>query len=160
MNRILVVLGLLLALLGGAGCGLIDTRPKSTYAEFVQAASALAGVDSVIATGSSEFQLTLDTGAQEAELADTSQALFDLVNGHRYPDGAPTLSVESGVFTGEIGPGRWGAVGAAEALLRPGLQPGSVPRHPRGHGRGRHGIALRGAAASLRGRRHAVASIP
>ena len=33
MNRILVALGLLLALLGGAGCGLIDTRPKSTYAE-------------------------------------------------------------------------------------------------------------------------------
>ncbi|MCX0276931.1 hypothetical protein NLM24_41215 [Nocardia zapadnayensis] len=109
MNRILVALGLLLALLGGAGCGLIDTRPKSTYAEFVQAASALAGVDSVIATGSSEFQLTLDTGAQEAELADTSQALFDLVNGHRYPDGAPTLSVESGVFTGEIGVIRRGA---------------------------------------------------
>lgn len=103
MNRILVALGLLLALLGGAGCGLIDTRPQSTYAEFVQAASALAGVESVIVTGASEFQLTLDTRAQEAELADTSEALFDLVNEHRYPDGAPTLSVVSGVFTGEIG---------------------------------------------------------
>lgn len=103
MNRILVALGLLIALLGGAGCGLIDTRPRSTYAEFEQAASALAGVESVTSTGASEFRLALVTRAQQAELVDTSEALFALVNEHRYPEGAPEVDVASGVFTGEVG---------------------------------------------------------
>lgn len=109
MTRIALAVGLVLTLLAAAGCGVRDTRPESTYAEFEQQAAALAGVRSVTATAASTYMIDLDPQAGEADLAQTADDLFFLVNDHRYPTGAPEATVESGVFSGEIGVVRQGA---------------------------------------------------
>src|SRR5699024_4471249 len=105
-----------LGLLAGCDATNEDDRPASDYATLAEELRALPGVACVehatteqcpsTAEPSDEARTTytvaLDPGTGEAELRTAAKRSDALVNDHRYPSGAPDVTVEYGTFTAEI----------------------------------------------------------
>ncbi|SMY10789.1 hypothetical protein [Brevibacterium jeotgali] len=124
-----------LALLAGCEPDDRDDRPASDYATLVDELRSLPGVDSVESTPGapdtpvadadagpsspsppghspsspatdSTFTVVLDPDSGEAELRTVGKRSHTLVNDHRYPSGAPEVTVGYGPFTAEIAQSR------------------------------------------------------
>ena len=105
-------------LLVATGCGLADDRPTSDYGTIAEALRALPAVTSVDGphltadevhdedADATAFAVALDEDADAQSLRTTGSEAFALVNDHRYPDGAPLVTMTSGPYTGEIPVGR------------------------------------------------------
>lgn len=111
-------------LLVATGCGLADDRPASDYGTIADALRALPAVTSVDGPHPSTdnvhdedadkdddedataFTVALNEDADAQSLRTTGSEAFVLVNDHRYPDGAPLITMTSGPYAGEIPVGR------------------------------------------------------
>lgn len=117
---------LTLALLAGCEPDDRDDRPASDYATLVDELRALPGVDGVEGTPGTQgtertFTVVLDPDSGEAELRTVGKRSHTLVNDHRYPSGAPEVTVEYGPFTTEAQQSRPGGeyVVCADACGQP-----------------------------------------
>ena len=101
-------------LLVATGCGPADDRPASDYGTIAEALRALPAVTSVDGphltadevhdedADATAFTVALDEDADDQSLRTTGSEAFALVNDHRYPDGAPLVTMTSGPYTGEV----------------------------------------------------------